>query len=204
MKCPNCGGEVESTEAKCPYCQTIMPSGVYYQDEMERKMRRIKLLKPFMMKEIAPQAVSKVLNNTLLVMVFACFIFLFISFLISAYIYNEPKGKEPTPGSYQERYVNYDYSEFVRYRTAAMNSLDDEKEFDDFYIEYSIWYGFKAFEGHEDEIEAYFRGYLCFDDELMDEFLTYFQEKTWEYDTKEYFAQKAMIQLEKLGYTKKY
>ncbi len=61
MKCVNCGGEVDSQSAKCPYCGSLNEEGLKFQQEVASKLARNKLLPKFILKDKTPDMLQSFL-----------------------------------------------------------------------------------------------------------------------------------------------
>ncbi len=115
MKCPYCGGEVPSQSTKCPYCGMENPEGVAFQEEVQRKIERNRLLRPFLLKQKKPELVQKMLTRILLLVTVFNVLLIMGSFGLYYWSYSaNSEDKEPAPGSrathFRENY--YDANNF--------------------------------------------------------------------------------------------
>lgn len=185
MKCPNCGGDVPSQSLACPYCGTANEEGIAFQEEIQKKIERNKLLKPFLIKQKTPELVQKMLTRILLILfgVNASLVVIALVF----YMWGERKGKErfPAEGSMAEAYYdtfiemdNYYFSGFLREANDTIEMIENGEMPESEDIEYLIRYAYYALEaGQEEEeavreeirltVDAFFMGYLKLADEEM-------------------------------------
>lgn len=115
MKCPYCGGEVPSQSTKCPYCGRENQEGVAFQEEVQKKIDRNRLLKPFLLKQGKPELVQKMLTRILLLVTLFNILLILGSFGLYHWCYQANSGeKEPTPGSRAEHFSEtyYDFNNF--------------------------------------------------------------------------------------------
>lgn len=130
MKCPYCGGEVSSQSPKCPYCGAVNPEGVAFQEEIQKRIERNKLLKPFLIKQKTPELVQRMLSRIILILVAANV--LLIAFSLGVFIWGERDVERTVvQGSQAQRYEtlfwenqNYFYDKLLR----EMNELVDLME----------------------------------------------------------------------------
>ena len=119
MKCPYCGGEVSSQSPNCPYCGAVNPEGVAFQEEIQKRIERNKLLKPFLIKQKTPELMQRMLSRILLILV-EVNVLLFV-FSVGIYIWGErEQERTAAQGSQAQRYEtifpevqNYYYDKFV-------------------------------------------------------------------------------------------
>lgn len=130
MKCPYCGGEVSSQSLKCPYCGADNPEGVAFQEELQKKIDRNKLLRPFLIKQRTPELVQRMLTRIMIIL--AAINIVLFGFSIGIYIWGERDiVRVAGQGSIAQRYEltfmenqNYYYDSFLR----EMNELIDLME----------------------------------------------------------------------------
>ena len=66
MKCKCCGGEVAAEALSCPYCGAENPEGIRFQQEIQAKIKRNKLLAPILLRQKTPELVERILNRVMI------------------------------------------------------------------------------------------------------------------------------------------
>lgn len=213
MKCNYCNGEVSAEALSCPFCGNINEEGVRFQQEVQEKIKRNKLLAPLLLKQKTPELVEKLLERMILVclgifvvgMAILCGIFL-LEFGISEgnereAVFHYAKELEQAHGdAYASR-----YNHWMEYRDVILDKLENGAEIQEYETGPLFNYAFDLwnYEKQDDpyyikgkvEIEAMFIGILDFSDEEMKYFTNY--EYYWEIEETEREALYRMI-LERL------
>lgn len=105
MKCPNCGGEVDSQSTACPYCNSTYEPGRLFQLELAEKLEKNKLLPKFILKSRTPDMVHMMLTRIIISFSLAAVVFTVAAFGI--YVIGENSlHREPTEGTYAWKYKN--------------------------------------------------------------------------------------------------
>ena len=113
MKCPYCHGEVPTQSTECPYCGMENPEGIAFRQEVQNKINRNKLLKPFLFKQKKPELIQKMMTRIIVIMILINVVLLgFV--LIAAVISTGKETREPLPGSFAELYME-EYQELDFY-----------------------------------------------------------------------------------------
>lgn len=115
MKCPYCGGEVPAQSVACPFCGQENPEGIAFQKEVQEKIERNKLLKPFLIKQKTPELIQKMMTRIIVILVVVNVVLLGFSFLLTVWSVRE-EVRVPAEGSFAELY------------------LEDFRDFDDYYF----------------------------------------------------------------------
>lgn len=178
MKCPFCGGEFSSQSIKCPYCGRENPEGIAFQAEVQKRMERNKLLKPFLIRQKKPELVQRLLGRIAIILVAVNVILL--AFSLGIYIWSDREVAErvPAEGSFAEQYLqtypelqNYYYSSFITTVNEIMDSVEKGEMPYDSQLSYVVYIGYHLLWDAQDESEeyreeaeltvtAFFRGYL--------------------------------------------
>lgn len=184
MKCTYCGGEVSSQSVRCPFCGRENPEGIAFQAEVQKKIERNKLLKPFLIKQKTPELVQKMLSRIWIILIVFNVVLFAGSFIV--FLWGENTGnRSPESGSFAENYVtrfdtvgNWEYESFCDYMLEIMNSKETGEELSDYKVEYLVEYAYDVVSenaGSEDEkavesiltVYAFFEGYLGFEEKDM-------------------------------------
>lgn len=188
MKCPNCGGDIPSRSLACPYCGSDNPEGIAFQEEIQKKIERNKLLKPFLIKQKTPELVQKMLTRILLILLGINFLLVAISLAFFMWGERTQGYKKPEEGSWAKAYYdtfiemdNFYYSSFLKEAGDIIDMVQNGEfpESDD--VEYVIRYGFEALEASQERAEAereeiqmtvdgFFMGYIGLSEEEMQAF----------------------------------
>ena len=197
MKCTYCGGEVSSQCIRCPFCGRENPEGIAFQKEIQKKIERNKLLKPFLMKQKTPELVQKMLSRIWIILI-AFNVVLFVSSFFVFIWGDNPGHRSPEPGSFAEDYVtrfdtsgNFEYESFCGFMLEIMNAQVTGEEISEYKVEYLVEYAYDVVSedaGSEDEkameriqtIYAFFEGYLGFAEKDM-EFLLPAEDGEYDY-----------------------
>lgn len=183
MKCPYCGGEVSSQSVNCPYCGNINPEGVAFQEEVQKKIERNRLLKPFLIKQKTPELIQKMLTRIAFILI-GVNVLLFV-FSIGLYVWGDRKETRiPQKGSYAEQYYSvfmeaddYYFSSFVgKEMNEMIDMLENGEKPDHDDISYLVSDACKLLadaqkgpEAYRQEVmltlQAFFRGYLGLSEE---------------------------------------
>lgn len=107
MKCKNCGGEIDSHLTHCPYCNTVNEEGVIFQEDLRRKLEKIFLLKPFIIKNKTPEMISKIMNRSILTLLILNFVLIALGFTVYTVFISNIKVEKPREGTYA-----YEYGDF--------------------------------------------------------------------------------------------
>lgn len=188
MKCPYCGAEISYQEQYCPYCGNQNQEWFDFQKEIQQKINRNRLLKPFLIRQKTPELVQKMLKRILFIQAGVIFILLAFSFCL--YLWNEREiTRIPREGSiamqYEQSFLKnaaYFFDDF----TEALNEFIDQCEAgeipdgDD--IEYLVRRTYRALRYLEDEeeevkeetqllVKAFYCGYLGLPEEEISCFM---------------------------------
>lgn len=185
MKCPNCGGNIPSGSLACPYCGTANQEEIAFQEEIQKKIERNKLLKPFLIKQKTPELVQKMLTRILLILTGINVLLLVISFAF--YMWGERKQdyKSPEEGSKAKAFYdtfiemdNYNYASFLKEAGDIIEMVQNGEVPTPDDVEYVIRYGFEALEDSQKHaqtqseeiqltVDAFFMGYIGLSEEEM-------------------------------------
>lgn len=130
MKCPYCGGEVPSQSVKCPYCDAVNPEGVAFQEEIQERIERNRLLRPFLIKQKTPELKQRMLTRMIVILVGINVAL--IAFSLGIFLWENREERRATAKDSQAKYYetffgenrNYYYDEFLR----RMNEFVDIAE----------------------------------------------------------------------------
>ena len=130
MKCPYCGGEVPSQSVKCPYCDAVNPEGVAFQEEIQERIERNRLLRPFLIKQKTPELKQRMLTR-MIVILMGINVAL-IAFSLGIFLWENREERRAAAKDSQAKYYetlfgenrNYYYDEFLR----RMNEFVDMAE----------------------------------------------------------------------------
>lgn len=104
MKCPYCGGEVPAQSITCPYCGKENPEGIAFQQEVQDKIKRNKLLKPFLIKQKKPELIQKMMTRIIVIIIVVNVVLMGFILLVAVFS-NREEVRVPTPGSFAEQYL---------------------------------------------------------------------------------------------------
>lgn len=160
MKCPYCGGEVPSQALSCPYCGRENEEGIKFAAKVEERIRKNKLLKPFLRKQKTPELVQKMMTRIILVVMGVNFFLLAFSFGI--FLFSESIGNRTIrKGSYAETYSSTFRAEnyyYLRFMEGVDDFLEKELQEDKGPTAEDVLYlmekGYTALERSTDEEEA--------------------------------------------------
>ena len=182
MKCPNCGGEVPSQSIECPYCGSINPEGVAFSQEIQKKIERNKLLKPFLIKQKKPELVQRMLTRILLILVGVNVLLFVFAMGISVWSYHEVV-RVPVSGSKAEQYETvfgmcqeFYCNEFLRDMNEFIDAMEAGQIPEQREIGYILDSAYRALLYTQDEderlrqelidtMQAFFLGYLGLSEE---------------------------------------
>ncbi len=185
MKCPYCGGEVSSQSVKCPFCGRENQEGIAFQEEVQKKIERNKLLKPFLIKQKTPELVQKMLTRIWIILI-ALHVILFVGTFVIFMWGEQSQNRKPISGSFAEQYIseydvtgNFEYDYFCELMQKMMDAEANGETLSDFQVEYLVEYAYKTIaentenpgenaEEIEATVYAFFRGYLGFEEADMD------------------------------------
>ena len=189
MKCPNCGGNIPMESLSCPYCGTANQERIDFLEEIQRKIERNKLLKPFLLKQKTPELVQKMLTRIFLILL-GVNVLIFVA-TFGFFMWGERDGSRRVPqeGSMAQEYYDtfietehYYFAIFLREAgdMIEMTESGEVPEEDD--IEDLIRYGYEAVEAAQEEetpvreeirltVDAFFMGYLGLSEAEMQVFL---------------------------------
>lgn len=116
MKCPYCGGEVPAQSITCPYCGKENPEGIAFQQEVQDKIKRNKLLKPFLINQKKPELIQKMMTRIIVIIIVVNVVLM--GFILLAAVFTSRKEvRVPAPDSFAEQY------------------LEEYQDIDDFYFD---------------------------------------------------------------------
>ncbi len=175
MKCPYCGGEVPAQSISCPFCGQENPEGVAFQKEVQKKIERNKLLKPFLIKQKTPELIQRMMTRIIVIIVVVNVALLGFSFLLTVWSVQE-EVREPATGSYAELYLekfkdldDYYFNNYYRELKKQVEMLDSGEMPDEYEISNLVTDAHRALEESEGEAIqaaiyqyeiAFFRGFL--------------------------------------------
>ncbi len=188
MKCPNCGGYIPLESLTCAYCGTVNQEGIAFREEIQRKIERNKLLKPFLIKQKTPELVQKMLTRILLILLGVNVLIFVVAF--GFFMWGERDGgyRVPQKGSKAQEYYDtfieteqYYFSSFLREAGDMIEIIEKGEMPEDTDVEYVIRYGYEALEASQEEseavteeirltLDAFFMGYLGLSEAEMQAF----------------------------------
>lgn len=183
MKCPQCGGEVSYQDRYCPYCGKANLEWFDFQKEIQKKIDRNKLLKPFLIKQKTPELVQKMLTRIL-------FIFIGINVLLLAFSFalflweDREIVRSAAQGSQAQRYEQifrenqeYYYDDFVQEINEFVDRVENGEIPEPEDIVYLLNRTYNALKYTQDEevirqetrliVRAFYMGYLGLTEEDM-------------------------------------
>lgn len=175
MKCPYCGGEVPAQSTFCPYCGQENPEGIAFQKQVQEKIERNRLLKPFLLKQKTPELIQKMMTRIIVVLI-VINVSLGAFMVLVAILSVQEKERMPLSGSFAEQYLydinhldDYYFQQYNSELAAYMEMLENEEMPDREDVEDLVYYAHRVLEetfGEEsfEEIylyeSAFFRGFL--------------------------------------------
>lgn len=179
MKCKNCGGEMDSQAIRCPYCNSENKEGILFQQQVQKKLERYKLLKPFILKKKTPEMVSKYMTRLLFILAGVILFLLLASFLIWMLGARMVKSVSPAYDSYAGWFDDFETGSFFTEMNVCVEKMQNHELPSEYEIEQLIQYGFKTLkqaEGYEDErakeqtklITVFLTEYLGLEEEEME------------------------------------
>ncbi len=135
MKCPYCGGEMYAQSVKCPYCGRENAEGAAFQAEINRRLERNKLLKPFLIKQKTPELVQRMLTRIIIAAVIGNLL-LFV-LCIGTLMWNDRKvSVKAYPGIHAGAYLDefydigtgYWYASFFEQANSIIDNLENDKK----------------------------------------------------------------------------
>ncbi len=175
MKCPYCGGEVPAQSVVCPFCGQENPEGIAFQQEVQKKIERNKLLKPFLIKQRTPELIQRMMTRIIIVIVVVNVVAVGVTLLLAIFSARE-EVREPASDSFAEQYLeefndldDYYFSIYYRELKKQISALDSGEMPKEVEIENLVDYAHRALEESEGkEIQeaiylyevAFFRGFL--------------------------------------------
>ena len=118
MKCPYCHGEVPAQSITCPFCGRENPEGIAFQQEVQKKIQRNKLLKPFLMKQQTPELISRMMSRIIFILIVVNVVAYGFVFLLAVFT-TRKEVREPEKDSFAQRYISewkdLDYHYFNTY-----------------------------------------------------------------------------------------
>lgn len=175
MKCPYCNGEVPAQSISCPYCGRENPEGIAFQKQVQEKIERNRLLKPFLLRQKTPELIQKMMTRIIIVLI-VINVSLFAFALLVAALSGMEEEREPEEGSFAEQYLydindldDYNFRHYDSELTAHMEMLENGEIPDREDVEDLVYYAHRVLEesfGKElfEEIylyeSAFFRGFL--------------------------------------------
>jgi len=174
MKCPNCGGEVDSQSVLCPFCNSEYEPGKLFQIELEEKIARNKLLPKKIIKNRTPEMISMLLTRVIISA--SLFAVLFTAVAYGVFVLGE-NGlvREPKEGSYAWKYAKEAdrriENEMLReYMYDIVIAIDTGGEVRDYWIDYVLSNAYYPLREDPDSresqiIKAFMTGYLQMSEE---------------------------------------
>lgn len=132
MKCSNCGGEVPSYSEKCPYCGTVNPEGAAFREEVQRRMEKNRLLRPFLRKQKTPEFVQKLMTRIFVILTAVNVLIVAFCLVLVLFFYDgSTDTRSAQKDSIAEQYIHtfhadeyFYYDDFIR----EMNKVIDKTE----------------------------------------------------------------------------
>lgn len=212
MKCINCGGEVDSQSAKCPYCGSLNEEGLKFQQEVASKLARNRLLPKFILKDKTPDMLQSFLWRVMFTFTVAGVLLFVIGF--GMYIMAEEMlgNKEPSRYAKETYYTRIENTDEIYifpedYMMDIMVALDTGVKPYRSRVEYVLEYTYRLMvpdtyrdkEGYHDlclECYAFLKGYL----KLEEAEIEYLLDNTGErYPSEEVIAQLTDVVAERIG-----
>lgn len=174
MKCPYCGGEFSSQSIKCPFCGRENAEGIAFQNEIQKRIERNRLLRPFLIKQKTPELVQRMLTRIFFVI--AGVNILLIAFSLGFYMWSQRESDRiPEAGSQAKAYE----TEFldgadVSFITEFLEDIENKRELDrnNFFLlvgdGYAAMRESRTMENREETVlllRAFFQGYLKLSEE---------------------------------------
>ena len=180
MKCPNCGGEVDSQSTMCPYCSSTYEPGRLFQLELAEKMEKNKLLPKFILKSRTPDMVQMMLTRSIFSFLLAAVVFTVVAFGIFV-LGENGLHREPVEGTYAWKYINnsegHIENEMLReYMNDIVVAVDTGEPIEDYALDYVLLNSFYEIEEDGDGrksqlLQAFMAGYLQMTEEEIEDFL---------------------------------
>ncbi len=180
MKCPNCGGEVDSQSTACPYCNSVYEPGRLFQLELAEKMEKNKLLAKFVLKSRTPDMVQMMLTRSIISFLLAAIVFMVVAFGIYMLAENG-LHREPEEGTYAWKYIHGNDSrienEMLReYMNEIVVAVDTGEPVSDTALDYVLLNSLYEIQEDKDSeqshlIQAFMSGYLQMTEEEISEFM---------------------------------
>lgn len=180
MKCPYCGGEVPAQSIACPFCGQENPEGIAFQKEVQEKIERNKLLKPFLMKQKTPELIQRMMTRIIIILVIVNVVAFGFTFLLAVFATQE-EVRVPASGSFAELYLeeindldDYYFNNYYRELKDQLDMLDNGEMPEEAEIQNLVDNAHRALEESEgEEIQesiylyevAFFRGFLGLSEE---------------------------------------
>lgn len=205
MKCPNCGGEVDSQSTACPYCNSTYEPGRLFQLELAEKMAKNKLLPQFILKNRTPDMVQMLLTRVIISFSVAAVVFTVAAFGIYMLADNRI-ARTPKEGTYAWKYAQESdrriENEMVReYMYEIVIAVDTGEAIRESALDYVLSNSYKILVDEADsraaeQVRAFMIGYL----QMTEEEITQFAVEH-EYYSDTMAAREALVQklLERLG-----
>ena len=170
----------------CAYCGTENQEEIIFRQEIQKKIERNKLLKPFLIKQKTPELVQKMLTRILLI-IFGCNVLLaVISFTFFLFGERDRDYKKIEEGSiaqaYYDTFIEMDrfyYAGFLKEANDIMEMIDNKEIPGVTDVESLLGYAYTALEDSQEEdteaqkeeirltVDAFFMGYLGLSKEEM-------------------------------------
>lgn len=212
MKCPYCGGEVASQALKCPFCDRDNLEGIRFQEQINQKIERNKLLKPFLIKQKTPELKQRMLTRIWFILI-GVNVTLFV-FALGIYLWSYREvQKEIIPGSYAEKYHiefgnadDYYFNNFYEKMQQIVVAIDNKEMLESYTIESVVDNAYRALEGNVEKPEyqefyqyeiAFFRGYLGLTEEACS-FMEPDEEGKYDYYNRKEACDKAVAAIEEV------
>ncbi len=181
MKCPYCGGEMQSLDVKCPFCGREHQEGIAFNREVQEKEERNRKLLPTILRKNANWLTHKLTSRIIIIMAVVDFLLLVVGVSITAWS-DRDSNREPEAGSQAHEYVekfksdDYYHQEFVWSVNRVMDKLETGEELEDFDLERLVEDSYDLARKKEDFskderdraemlLQAFYRGYLGFSEE---------------------------------------
>lgn len=171
MKCTNCDGEVAYNQVRCPFCGTENPEAVEFLQSVDKKVKRNKLLGPFLRRVKRPELMLRIVERIAVILLLVN-----IALVAGCIFFHDFVVKKPAKGSYAKTFVDdfeskhtYHFGNFHSDVDRYLNHEGEGDEFDRYFYDGLFNDAYLAMGRAENEevrdeyywfILAFFQGYL--------------------------------------------
>lgn len=194
MKCPNCGGEVDSQSVICPYCNSEYEPGKLFQMELAEKIARNKLLPKKIIENRTPEMISMLLSR--IIISASLFAVVFVAAAYGVFWLGESTlEREPAEGTYAWKYANEAdrriENEMLReYMYDIVVAVDTGEKVEEYWVDYVLGNAYYPLKEDSDSresgiIKAFMTGYLQMSEDEIEKLTTQYDSYTAESAAKE-------------------